>query len=163
MIPVEHIRDWFEYEKAAHQKTVDSFGTVPETARPEQDFQKALDLFSHIMAARRLWLYRMGAISSLPEDLFRTGNSLTEVVQQMKEIHALWDSYLETLNALELRRAFEYTSTEGDRYRNSVEDVLVQLFGHSLYHRGQIAGIIRGLGGVPAATDFIYWKREVLL
>jgi uncharacterized damage-inducible protein DinB len=45
-------------------------------------------------------------------------------------------------------------------FRNSLHDILVQLFGHSLYHRGQIALLIRRSGSVPAATDFVFWSRR---
>ncbi len=41
-----------------------------------------------------------------------------------------------------------------------VADVLTQLHGHSLYHRGQIASLVRAAGGEPAKTDFIFWSRE---
>jgi uncharacterized damage-inducible protein DinB len=41
-----------------------------------------------------------------------------------------------------------------------VEDILAQLFGHSSYHRGQIAMLVRAAGGEPAVTDLIYWCRE---
>ena len=54
----------------------------------------------------------------------------------------------------------EYRSNEGERFRNRIEDLLTQLFGHSGYHRGQIASIVRRLGGEPAVTDYVFWSRE---
>jgi uncharacterized damage-inducible protein DinB len=44
--------------------------------------------------------------------------------------------------------------------RNSIEDILTQLFGHSCYHRGQIAQLLRSIGAEPAVTDFVFWTRE---
>jgi uncharacterized damage-inducible protein DinB len=41
-----------------------------------------------------------------------------------------------------------------------VEDILAQLFGHSWYHRGQIAMLVRTAGDEPAVTDLIYWCRK---
>ena len=38
--------------------------------------------------------------------------------------------------------------------------ILTQLYGHSLYHRGQIAMLVKQAGGQPAMTDFVYWCRE---
>ncbi|MFL6198680.1 MAG: DinB family protein [Thermoanaerobaculia bacterium] len=40
--------------------------------------------------------------------------------------------------------------------------ILTQLFGHSWYHRGQIAQLVRALGAEPAVTDFVFWSREAL-
>ena len=60
----------------------------------------------------------------------------------------------------EIARVMKYRSYDGEPYRNTVDDVLTQMYGHSLYHRGQIASLVRAAGGTPAATDFIFWTRE---
>jgi uncharacterized damage-inducible protein DinB len=71
-----------------------------------------------------------------------------------------WTKYLNGLNDAELARVFEYQSYDGSRFRNSVEDIFTQLFGHSWYHRGQIAHLLRTMGAEPAVTDFVFWARE---
>jgi uncharacterized damage-inducible protein DinB len=55
---------------------------------------------------------------------------------------------------------FTYQSFDSGRFQNTIEDVLTQLFGHSWYHRGQIAILVRQAGGTPALTDLIYFTRE---
>ena len=55
-------------------------------------------------------------------------------------------------SAIEPRRE---TST-----RTAVEDLLIQLHGHSSYHRGQIASAMRAMGAEPAATDYVFWARR---
>lgn len=159
----EQYRRWFEYEKDAHEKTVASFGTVPDERRRDPSFAKAVALLAHIAAARMLWLHRFGVTETGPttfEELFPTGVTLEEAARGVREMESTWTSYLDTLDEREAERTFEYRSTEGDRYRNRIEDQLAQLFGHSFYHRGQIAAIVRSLGGTPAETDFVLWTRE---
>ena len=78
----------------------------------------------------------------------------------LSAIESRWNEYLGRLTDAELARVFEYRSFDGGRFRNRVEDVLTQMFGHSLYHRGQIATLVRAAGGVPATTDFVFWARE---
>jgi uncharacterized damage-inducible protein DinB len=53
-----------------------------------------------------------------------------------------------------------YQSYEGPRFRSTIEDILTRLFGHSWYHRGQIAMLLRSIGAEPAVTDFVFWARE---
>lgn len=162
---VDRFRKWFEYEKDAHEKTRRSLETVPEEKRASPEFQRALDLVAHIMAARRLWLHRFGATSEGPqrlEDVFPKGVPLSSLEAREREMHGLWSDYLKSLDGEELRREFEYRAIEGERFRNRVEDVLTQLFGHSWYHRGQVASVVRALGGTPAVTDYIFWVRERL-
>jgi uncharacterized damage-inducible protein DinB len=65
-----------------------------------------------------------------------------------------------TVTDEELEREIEYQSLDAGRFRSRVEDVLAQLFGHSPYHRGQIAMLVKAAGGEPAVTDLIYWSRQ---
>ena len=68
--------------------------------------------------------------------------------------------YLSKITDDEIGRTFEYLSLDAGRFRNRIEDILTQLFGHSWYHRGQIAMLVRAAGGEPAITDLVYWCRE---
>jgi uncharacterized damage-inducible protein DinB len=78
----------------------------------------------------------------------------------VERIHRVWTEYLARLDDAELARVLEYQSLEGPWFHNTVEDILTQLFGHSWYHRGQIASLIRAIGEAPAVTDFVFWARE---
>lgn len=157
---VDQYRRWYEYEQDAHEEVIAAFETVPADQRADPLFGKALDLLGHIAAARRLWLFRIGAIPETPGELFPRGVDLDQVHRDLADIQDAWGNYLEHLDPEELDREFSYQSTEGPTFRNRVEDILVQLFGHSWYHRGQIAAAVRALGGEPASTDFVFWSRE---
>jgi uncharacterized damage-inducible protein DinB len=113
----------------------------------------------HIMAARRMWLFRFGVVKEKAE-LFPRETSLNELPAQISEMETLWSDYLDLLNDTDLARDFEYQSYEGPRFRNTIEEILTQLFGHSCYHRGQIALLLRSIGAEPAVTDFVFWARE---
>ena len=157
---VDRYRRWFEYEKDAHRDVLRSIDATPDALRSSPSFQKAVDLFAHMMAARWLWLFRFGAVSEPPLDLFPQGVPVETLDRLADEMHAAWSRYLDRLDEAEIARSFEYNSLDGPRYRNSVEDILTQLFGHSWYHRGQIAALLRACGSEPAPTDFVFWCRE---
>ncbi len=155
-------RRWFEYEKDSHAKTLASLNAMPAELRTSPLFEKAASLLAHMIAARRLWLFRLGIAAEAPREFFPRGVSLADLETGLRETQAAWSSYLGSLDDAQLDRVFEYQSLEGDWYRNSIEDILTQLFGHSWYHRGQIAALVRSAGGEPAATDFVFWTRELL-
>ncbi len=157
---VERFRRWFEYEVDAHAKVLASLSTVPAGNRSSPEFHKAVEVLGHIAAARQMWLFRFGVADRRPDELFPRGLSLEGVAGRLREVHAAWADYLGRLTDGELDRVFEYQSWEGQRFRNRVEDILTQLFGHSWYHRGQIASLVRAAGGEPAVTDFVFWCRE---
>ncbi|MBS1806996.1 MAG: DinB family protein [Acidobacteria bacterium] len=157
---IDRYRRWFSYEKDVHQKALASFESVPMEQRSSAAYQKALDLFGHLASARLMWLYRFGIREKSISQLFPTGLTLEDVTLLLDEMHADWTKYLADLRDDELSRYFEYQSMDAGRFRSSIDDILTQLFGHSWYHRGQIASLVKTIGGTPAITDFVYWSRE---
>src|SRR5262249_25492526 len=151
---------WFEYERDAHAKVLRSLESVPAARRSGPEFEKAVAILAHVAAARRIWLVPLGILpgpqgTRSPEKL-----TLAEAAELLQSAHGPWADYLARLTDEELGRDVDYQSLDAGRFRNRVEDVLAQLFGHSSYHRGQIAMLVRTAGGEPAVTDLIYWCRE---
>jgi uncharacterized damage-inducible protein DinB len=156
---INHYRRWFDYEKDSHTRTIASLHAVPMELREGEAFRKAVYLISHIVAARRMWLFRFG-VGAKNAELFPEHVTLEEVTSQTSEMEELWTKYLLGMDDADLERVFEYKSYEGPRFRNTIDEILTQLFGHSWYHRGQIAQLVRSLGAEPAVTDFVFWARE---
>lgn len=158
----ERFRRWYRHEKESHAKVVESLRTVPDDGRADTRYGQAIDLLDHLVAARWLWLYRFGVAGEVG-DVFPAGATLDRVAARLDEVHATWTAWLGEVDDAELERTFTYRALfGGGEYRSTVEDVLVQLFTHSVYHRGQIAQTVRALGGEPARTDFVYWSQEKL-
>ena len=162
--PESALAAWFAqgvaYELEVCLRVLASFDTVPADARGAPDYRRALDLYDHVLAARDLWLRRVRGERDREEDWFPEGAPLEELARRTEEVFAAWTSYTADLTSDEIARPFRYTSWGGGRYENTIEDVLTQLFGHSFYHRGQIASLVRSLGGTPARTDYLPTRRR---
>jgi len=156
----DQYRRWYEYERDSHAKTVASLRDAAAAHGADPGWQKAVDLLAHIAAARRLWLFRLGWTTRPPVELFPHGVGLKDAELQLAEVEREWSVIYAGLTDAELDREFAYASMEGPRFRNRVDDILTQLFGHSWYHRGQIAQLVRSVGAEPAVTDFVFWTRE---
>jgi uncharacterized damage-inducible protein DinB len=157
----DQFRRLFDYEKDANAKVLASLETVPEANRASPSFQKALSLAAHLVMGRNTWLSRLG-IGARPRELFPQNVALADLAPGFRAMETAWTDYLARLTDAEAQRVFEYQSFDGGRFRNTVADVLTQLYGHSHYHRGQIASLIKASGGEPAMTDFIFWARRQL-
>ncbi len=157
---IARFRRWFEYEEDAHAKVLASLETVPADRRAGPEYRKAVGLLAHVVAARRVWLGRLGVLPPAAGPLFPDNPDLAQVVAQWDTVRAVWTKYLAGLTDSDINRVFEYQSLDAGRFRNRVEDILAQLYGHSWYHRGQIAVLVRAAGGTPAITDLVYWCRE---
>jgi uncharacterized damage-inducible protein DinB len=159
---IDRFRRWFVYEQDAHAKVLASLETVPEDRRSDPEFRRALATFGHVLAARRAWIGRIGMAHLFTGALFPAEVDLNQLKDDCREVESLWTDAYAALDETALDRVVEYRSFDGNRFRNTVEEILTQLFGHSSYHRGQIAMLVRASGGQPATTDLIYWCREAL-
>ena len=158
---IDWYRRCFEYEKDSHRKVLASLETATETGRASESYQKAMNIMGHIVAARRIWLHRLNPKSERPEDLFPNRTTWDDLLAQIQIMERDWTDYFGNLIDADLQRAITYQSfSEKVWYRSIVADVLTHVYGHSLYHRGQIASLVRVAGGQPAETDFIIWTRE---
>lgn len=159
---LDQYRRWFAYETDMHRQVLASMDTVPASERESPSYHKALELMGHILAARKMWLHRMDASFERPTEIFPKDVDRSNLADGFAAMERDWTSHFERLTDADLSHAFTYRMMDGTSYRSVLADVLTQLHGHSLYHRGQIATLVRACGGEPAATDFIYWSRELV-
>lgn len=158
----DRFRQWFVLECKAHDRVFASLRTVPTDRHASPEFRKAVSLVGHVVAARRIWLARLGVIPLPTDPLFPEDSDLEKVIADWARVQSEWTPFLAGLDDAALARQIEYRSYDGDAFRNRVEDVLLQLLTHSPYHRGQIAVLVRACGGEPAKTDYIFWLREAV-
>ncbi len=131
--------------------------SVPEERRASPQFQRAVDKMAHLVAARHNWLWRLGKWPERPTTFFPPGHTLESLSPYLHSIEGGWTAYLAGIGEAELLSEFEFTSSEGTRWRWNVMDLLTQVFGHAWYHRGQIALLVKDLGGKPVDTDYVFW------
>ncbi len=155
-------RYWFQHECHANQLVLQSIQSVPETVHDKAEYQRALSIFSHIVAARRIWLERFGVLPATSKAMFPEKVNIDEITHLWSEVAAVWTQYLEQLTDEKLAETFQYQSMDAGRFSNTIEQVLTQLNGHAWYHRGQIAMLVKSAGGQPAITDLIYWCRQAV-
>ncbi len=140
---------FFEFDSWANQQALRSLETM--TNPPE----RAVALMAHIAATQRLWLER--ALSVPPSVTVWPQWSLPQTANELPAVLAEWTRLIATGD---LSREFGYTNTKGQQFRNKLSDVALHLAFHGVYHRGQIAALVRQHGGEPADTDFITAVRR---
>ena len=150
----QHYRQLLQYDEWANQEVIEALrkaGNAPV---------RSVQLLAHIIAAEQLWLARI------------TGNgqpfpvwpefTLDRCAREVDAIAGLWRQYFERLPGV-LERDVTYRNSKGEIWTNRVRDILVHVFVHSAYHRGQIAANMREAGCTPAYTDFIHSVRQGLV
>lgn len=152
---VARYRKLLAYEREANRRVFDSLETIPETGRVHSGFERAMQLLPHNQLARAVWLARLeGRPYEFPKDWFPAW-SLEQARIAEEEQNREWAEYFDGLSDSDLCKTLSYTSSEGQPYVRLVDDILIHVFFHSTYHRGQVARLVTECGGQRAKTDYI--------
>ena len=158
----DRFRTWYTYECDCNAKALKMLQSVPAASRTSPQFSRAVGKLAHLVAARHMWLFRLGVVKDHPET-WTPPTTIEQLPAAIEAIQNRWIAYLATLSDADLAADFEFTGHDGKRRRWPLVDLLTQVFGHAWYHRGQIAMLVKDLGGETVDTDYIFWNRPTIL
>ena len=154
----------YEYNEWANDRTIASLRVLPE-----DDYIRDLGgswptlraTFVHIAGATDAWAERFAGndVLVLPTeaDLPRLEDAV-RVLLSAQEKHR---NHLRNLTRDRLERTFSWTNLSGEVKTSPFEIVVRHVVNHQTYHRGQIASMVRRVGGKPIATDMVRWGIEI--
>jgi uncharacterized damage-inducible protein DinB len=119
---------------------------------------RAMQLLAHIGAGQRVWLGRLQQDPG-PEPVWPE-LSLDQCDAAFAELGQRWQKYFLQVSDADLLTMVTYTTSAGETWTNTVEDILRHLALHGCYHRGQIATYLRQAGLVVGNTDYIFAVRQ---
>jgi uncharacterized damage-inducible protein DinB len=141
----------FEYDAWANDLTLSSVRDQGDAG----DYARRL--FSHVLAAQRIWLARLRR-EPPSVDVWPT-LTIEQIVRLVRELPTAWSDFLSEA-AENMDATCSYTNTAGKEYTTPIENILMHVIAHSAYHRGQIALELRKVGLQPAVTDLIAYTRR---
>lgn len=117
----------------------------------------AIGLYEHVIAAESTWLSRIdGAPQRLP---IWPEIPLDECEAASRVTIAKLRSLVSGLKPEDLERQITYRNSARAQFTTGLEDILLHVFLHGSYHRGQVAALLRSAGESPNPTDYIAWVR----
>ncbi|MDX1438925.1 MAG: DinB family protein [Rubricoccaceae bacterium] len=122
----------------------------------DESLDYARSLLAHAFVADWLWLKRLQGRGTTEVELFPEAR-LSELQHHLQTNRANYSTFL---TSADLNETVTYFSTAGEAYSDSVEDILNHVLLHGMYHRGQVAIVMRQSGTTPPSTDYIRWIRE---
>jgi uncharacterized damage-inducible protein DinB len=141
----------FKYENWANVRMLDAIGQLIE---PDE---KCLDLMAHILLVQMVWYSRMAGVAAPPTWAKKSLEQCKEMYEVNKKILT---PFIEKQTKDTLVANIDYKNTKGDKFSNTVTQILTHLFNHSTYHRGQIVERLKGKLPQMPATDYIVFLRE---
>ena len=115
---------------------------------------KAFTLFSHVLSAHHIWNSR---IAETPPSL-KVWGEINEAKYPELNLGNYKES-IEILNTRDFSDTMEYTNSKGEKFNNTIRDILFHVINHSNYHRAQISSLLKAEGIDPVISDYIFYKR----
>ncbi len=116
----------------------------------------------HMWDAESIWWQRLKFQEKLeiPSVVFE-GDFKEMAAQAMKQSR-LYEEWVNKASDLAINHVFGYQNSKKEQFKQPVYQVLIHVFNHGTYHRGQLVNLLRQLGieKIPQ-TDFIVWGRLV--
>jgi uncharacterized damage-inducible protein DinB len=151
---------FFDYHSWATKQLIEHLSKLPKEIMNKEVnsvFPSISHTFAHMYAVDELWFLRISGkgVDSIESKPFKT-------IQEMNDAFTcLHNEMLEFLNLKDdLEQTVIYTNTKGQRFRNSIREIIYHIVNHGTYHRGNISAMIRQLGYQGVSTDYIYYLRN---
>ncbi|MFY7908548.1 MAG: DinB family protein [Emticicia sp.] len=144
----EYFKQIFEHEHWANLKVLESIICASETP------QRAIEIFSHTIAAQRIWLDRInGNVTELKVwELFDK-----EIMLELLEIN--YTEINKIIDTQDFEQLIAYKTTTGQHFTSTINQILSHLALHASYHRGQVVILLKGKIETLPATDYILYIR----
>lgn len=114
---------------------------------------------AHLLASEKVWLSRIRTGDSSDLEIWPE-LTLDGCEGLMRENLEGYGVLLERMSDDELSRKITYKDSRSVEFCTPLVEILLHVFTHGAYHRGQIAKRVRGAGGEPVNTDVITFVRE---
>lgn len=157
----ELLKQLAAYNIWAHQKIVDTILLLPEEqqmAEISSSFNSLHKTLLHMWDAESIWWQRMKLHERFvrPSDNFK--GTTRDVVNGLISQSQLWEGWVSNASDLMFEHVFEYRNNKKELFKMPIFQMLVHVFNHGTYHRGQLINMLRQLGveKLPQ-TDFSYW------
>ncbi|MBO9682525.1 MAG: DinB family protein [Flavisolibacter sp.] len=155
------------YNVWANQLLLQVINQLPEEKQKQEvpsSFKSLYATLLHMFDAESIWWQRMKLQErvDIPSENFN--GDLKELGNRLLHQNRLWQEWIANANTHQLEHVFHYHNLKKEQFKQPVYQMLIHVFNHGTYHRGQLVNILRQLGveKIPR-TDFIDWSRRKLL
>lgn len=114
----------------------------------------------HMLDAVSIWWLRHKMVENITYQGDSFNGSFAELIKAIKQKDADWKEWIDGASEMQVQHVFAYIRNK-EQNKIAVNDLLLHLFNHATYHRGQLVTLLRQLGAekIPA-TDYSQYCRE---
>jgi uncharacterized damage-inducible protein DinB len=152
------------YNLWANQQLADTLLSQPSTlhvSAVSSSFPSLLKTVLHLWDAEAIWWQRLRLSEKLVIPSAEFSGALPEACAGLLAQSRQWQEWVGAAQEHMLLHEFSYQNTKREKFKQPVHQVLLHVFNHGTYHRGQLITMLRQLGveKLPQ-TDYIAWSRR---
>lgn len=160
----EILQQLASYNLWANRRMYGFLKTLPEellTHDFKSSFPSIHKTLLHMWDAESIWWQRIRLHErpAFPSEKF-IGSTL-DVGAALIQQNEVFKNWVDQASVLTLDHEFIYQNLRKETFKQPVSEILLHVFNHGTYHRGQIVTLLRqaDTGNIPQ-TDFIVWLRK---
>lgn len=160
----ELLMQFAAYNLWANQKLLEQILSLPEEKQKAEVLSSFSSLYAtvlHMWDAESIWWQRMKLHERviIPSENFN--GSMKDVANGLLQQNQQWQDWLSSSSDMTLEHVFQYYTTKKELFKQPICQMVLHVFNHGTYHRGQLVNMLRQLGvdKIPQ-TDFIVWSRK---
>ncbi len=114
----------------------------------------------HMMEVENVWWERLKLTEHTTPSGWFSGN-FDELSKKLLQISQQWVDWVSNANEVNITHVFAYQNSKKEQFKQPVYEMLLHLFNHQTYHRGQLVTMLRQLGADKISpVDFIVFSRS---
>lgn len=155
------LKEYASYNVWANQKMTETILALPEETIQRtviSSFNSLQLTLLHMWNAESIWWQRIKLTETIQTN--PTAISIQEIAAGLMVQSKQWAAWVEKSTDAAFEHEFIYRNSKKEQFKQPVYQVLLHLFNHSTYHRGQLVTMFRQarLEKIPS-TDFIAYTR----
>jgi uncharacterized damage-inducible protein DinB len=159
----EILQQYAAYNHWAHQKLTNVILSMDDDLHQKPVPSSYPSLYAtvlHTWDAECIWWQRTKLEDRIKVPSASFNSSMKDAVNGLLGQSKLWEEFVSGASELKLNHVFEYRNSHKEIFKQPLNQVLLHVFNHSTYHRGQLVTMMRLLGATKIPpTDFIVWSR----
>jgi uncharacterized damage-inducible protein DinB len=160
----ELLQQFAAYNIWANQKIMDVILALPDEkqmAEVPSSFNSLYKTVLHMWDAESIWWQRMKLHERIIVPSENLNSNMKDVVNGLMQQSMQWLDWVSSASDIALDHVFQYQNTKKEQFKQPIYQMVLHLFNHGTYHRGQLINMLRQLGveKLPP-TDFIIWSRS---
>ena len=152
------------YHIWANQQLLDAIHQLPEEKQRQtvaSSFDSLLKTVLHMWDSETVWWQRLKLSERLVRPAENFSGNMKEAAENLLQQNRQWNEWIASAQEHMLQHVFMYRNFKKEQFKQPVYQMLLHVFNHGTYHRGQLVTMLRQLGveKIPQ-TDFIVWSRK---